>query len=126
MLGWLIGPAFRAYPFGPEAGLEAGMALTGRLVDRGLNIVIFPEGARTPDGRIHEFQPGVGLLARELRVPVVPVRIRGMHEVLPYPRFVVPARLGRASVAFGEPLRAAPGDDPKAFAARLQRAVEAL
>ncbi|MBI4424508.1 MAG: AMP-binding protein, partial [Elusimicrobia bacterium] len=126
LLGWAIGLAFRSYPFGPGAGTEAGLALAGRLVDRGASILIFPEGGRTPDGRIHVFQGGVGVLARELGLPVVPVRIRGMRGILPPPRYFVPRRLGRASVAFGEPIHVGREADPRAAAAEIQRAVEAL
>lgn len=125
LVGWLIGPAVRAYPFGPEAGMEAGLELTGRLADRGLNIVLFPEGARTRDGRMQAFRPGVGVLSKELGLPVVPVLIRGMRELVPAPR-LLPRRRGRVTVRFGAALRAAPDAAPEEFTAQVRRSVERL
>jgi 1-acyl-sn-glycerol-3-phosphate acyltransferase len=71
--------------------------------------------------------PGAGVLAREMDVPVVPVAITGMHELLPYPRFVIPKKLGGpVRVAFGEPLWLADEPTNESAAAALRRAVEAL
>jgi long-chain acyl-CoA synthetase len=54
-------------------------------------------------GEILAFQPGVGMLGSRLNVPVVPVRLRGLDRVL-HPTWRM-ARPGRATVAFGLPLR---------------------
>ncbi len=55
-----------------------------RLVRAGGRIIIFPEGARSPDGQIHEAMPGIGLIIGKLAgVPVQPLRIKGAFECLP-------------------------------------------
>ncbi len=46
-------------------------------------LLVFPEGSRSIGGRLQPFKPGVGLLALELGVPVVPAHIRGTYEALP-------------------------------------------
>ncbi len=55
-----------------------------RLVKGGGRIVIFPEGSRCPDGKMHEAMPGIGLiLSRLAGVPVQPIRIEGAYDCLP-------------------------------------------
>ena len=55
-----------------------------RLVKGGGRIVIFPEGARCPDGAIHDAMPGIGLIISKLEgVPVQPIRIEGAYDCLP-------------------------------------------
>ena len=52
-------------------------------VRRGTAVFIFPEGGRSPDGRLREFRAGAFLLAIKAETPVVPVTIRGTHAALP-------------------------------------------
>ncbi len=55
-----------------------------RTVKEGGRILIFPEGSRTPDGKMHEAMPGIGLiLGRLVGVPVIPIRIEGAYDCLP-------------------------------------------
>jgi 1-acyl-sn-glycerol-3-phosphate acyltransferase len=51
-------------------------------VQRGHSLLLFPEGTRTLDGRVGPFSPGVFRIARELEIPIVPVAITGMFEVM--------------------------------------------
>jgi len=70
---------------------------------QGWSLLLFPEGTRSPSGEIGPFKRGVGLLAVELGVPVVPVCLDGLARVLPKGRW--PPRPGRVTVRFGAPLR---------------------
>jgi 1-acyl-sn-glycerol-3-phosphate acyltransferase len=54
-----------------------------RTLKRGMPLVIFPEGGRTPDGHIQPFLAGAFFLAIKAQVDVVPIALRGMHELLP-------------------------------------------
>ncbi len=55
-----------------------------RTVKNGGRVVIFPEGARCPDGQIHDAMPGIGLILAKLKgVPVQPIRIEGAYDCLP-------------------------------------------
>jgi 1-acyl-sn-glycerol-3-phosphate acyltransferase len=51
------------------------------LLKNGHGVVIFPEGARSPDGAIHEARAGIGLLACRSSVPVIPIRLFGTYEI---------------------------------------------
>jgi 1-acyl-sn-glycerol-3-phosphate acyltransferase len=63
---------------------------------------IFPEGTRSPDGRLYRGKTGVARMALEARVPVIPVAIFGTFELMPYDRKVPKA--GRVELRFGKPL----------------------
>lgn len=54
-----------------------------RTLQGGTSVVIFPEGARTHDGRIAKFNRGGFALADELQLPVVPLTINGSFDVMP-------------------------------------------
>lgn len=49
----------------------------------GMSVVVFPEGSRTPDGRMHRFKRGAYTLATEFNLPVVPLTIDGAYDVMP-------------------------------------------
>ncbi|CAI5947599.1 unnamed protein product, partial [Closterium sp. NIES-64] len=65
-------------------------------------VLIFPEGTRSLTGSLQPFKSGVGLLAEQLDVPVVPVCVKGTFEALPKGR-TIPLRR-RVTVEFGRPL----------------------
>jgi len=52
-------------------------------VRQGASVMVFPEGTRSPDGRIHSFKKGGFTLALKAGVPIVPISIRGSRDVLP-------------------------------------------
>ena len=106
-----------------EAGARGALSYAGELASEGWSILIFPEGKRTEHGEVAPFQPGVGMLASRLRIPVLPVRLEGLERVLHRSaKFATP---GPAKVTFGKPLRF-DGDDYAAIAKQIQRAVDAL
>ena len=62
-----------------------------RVVKNGGAVLIFPEGTRSPDGKLQPAQPGIGMIAAKTRAPIVPVWIRGSFEALPkHCRFPTP------------------------------------
>ena len=124
LLYYLAVSIFHGFPLPQrEAGTRATLRHVGALVDAGWSILIFPEGRRSADGRIGPFLAGVGLLASGLGVPVVPVRLEGIHQVLPAGARRI--RPGRVSVSFGRPVRHE--DESHAeFALRIERAVRDL
>jgi len=125
LLYWLVVLFFDGFPVPQsEVGARQSMRYIGDLISNDWSILFFPEGERTEAGEIHPFQPGIGLLARELQVPIVPIRLRGVDKVLhrnarwPHP--------GRVEVAFGSPLIKFEGEDYIELAKRVESAVKAL
>ncbi len=103
---------------GPRAAQDTLEAALG-LLREGQLFGIYPEGTRSPDGRLYRGRPGVGWLALKSGLPVIPVALSGTRKVLP-PGHVVP-RPGRIGVTIGAPLAIAPDlfDQPPAKARRL-------
>ncbi|MHB8121246.1 MAG: AMP-binding protein [Desulfuromonadaceae bacterium] len=93
---------FNLFPLPQTQGFSGSLKFMGRLADDGINILIFPEGGHSRDGRMQPFQLGLGLMVKELGVPVVPIRISGTDQVLP-PDAGFPVR-GPVTVTFGAPL----------------------
>jgi 1-acyl-sn-glycerol-3-phosphate acyltransferase len=102
-----------------------------RLLDQRWNILFFPEGTRSRDGRIGPMRLGAARLATEQRVPLVPVYVEGTHRAMPpgqaWPRRL-PGRLWRRrhtiTVSFGDPIQPAPRCDPTHVMTRLRAFME--
>jgi long-chain acyl-CoA synthetase len=94
---------FNAFPLPQrEAGTRQTLRYIGSLLTSGFSVLIFPEGRRTDDGEIGRFQPGVGMAAARLQVPVIPVRLDGLDRILHH-KWKFPKR-GNARVRFGRPM----------------------
>jgi len=70
---------------------------------QGKLVGIFPEGTRSPNGRLYRGKTGVARMALEARVPIIPVAIVGTFEAMPYDRKT--PKPGKVELRFGEPLR---------------------
>jgi long-chain acyl-CoA synthetase len=115
---------FNAFPLPQrEAGARQTLRYIGELLADGTSVLIFPEGRRSEDGQIDHFRPGIGMIGSRLGVPIVPVRLDGVHKVLPVGWRM--ARPGRVQVRFGAPLRLV-GDDYEALAKQVEAAVRGL
>lgn len=68
----------------------------------GKSLAVFPEGTRTPDGRLQEFKHGAFKIAMRAGVPIVPVAIRGTFKLLP--KTTLAPRPGRVDVIIGMPI----------------------
>jgi long-chain acyl-CoA synthetase len=90
-------------------------------------LIWFPEGERSPTGKLLPFRPGIGLLLARFPRPVVPVSIRGTREALPRGGWLIRSR--PVTVTFGDPVEparlVAPGAPPEEAARRIVQALEA-
>ena len=110
---------FNVFSLPRQSGFRQSFAYAGEAVDRGFSILIFPEGTETKDGQIQPFKAGIGLLVSGLRVPIVPVMLRGLFEVKQRgQRFVKP---GTVSVTFGEPIEFTAGESAVEITSELDR-----
>jgi 1-acyl-sn-glycerol-3-phosphate acyltransferase len=74
-----------------------------RVVRNGGAVLIFPEGTRSPDGKLQPAQPGIGMIVAKTGAPVVPVNISGSYEA--FPRGSSCPRLEPVTVSIGPALR---------------------
>ncbi len=77
---WLVTALFNVFPLPRLRGFQRSFAFAGEAMDRGYSVLIFPEGTRSRDGKFHAFRGGIGLLAGESGVPVVPVALIGLGD----------------------------------------------
>lgn len=94
---------YNIYLFGREKGFKRSLEYTGELLDRDWNILFFPEGRHSKNGRLQPFMKGIGLIVKEMRVPVVPVKHFGLENVMKgdeyFPKF------GKVLVKIGKPVK---------------------
>lgn len=119
----LVTALYNAFPLPRSAGFRRSFQHAGEALDRGYNVLVFPEGHRT-EGGLQPFRPGIGLLVRESNVPVVPVALAGLSELKARGRGWF--RSGALTVRVGEPIRFGPDDDPQAITDRLYQALKSM
>ena len=121
---FLVVSLFNVFPLPKTSGFRESFRFAGDLVDRGWSILVFPEGDLTPDGELQPFRAGIGLLAANLKIPVVPLRIDGAYEVREAHRLF--NRPGRIRVRIGKPVAFEPGVTPQEIAQVLEQSVAEL
>lgn len=98
----LITALFNVFPLPRSTGFRDSFAHMGKALDRGYNIMIFPEGHRS-GGVLDHFRPGIGLLVQDSDAEVLPVALRGLGELKQSGKRWF--RSGRLSVRVGEPMK---------------------
>ncbi len=120
----LIALIFNGFPIPQtESGTRESIRYMGELAEEGWSILIFPEGERSLTGEIGRFLPGVGMIASRLRLPVVPIRLRGVDRVLP--RSAKWPHPGPVEVRVGAPIYLQ-GESYSTLTKQVEEAVRAL
>ncbi|HVJ09180.1 MAG TPA: AMP-binding protein [Acidisarcina sp.] len=120
---WLLTALFNVFPL-PRLSVRRSFAHAGEALDRGYSVLIFPEGQRSPDGRLQAFRAGIGLLAQESRVPILPVALKGLAELKV--GTVSWFRSGRLVIHVGTVLPFAEAADPVSLTHALEDVVSRL
>ncbi|MBK8463642.1 MAG: 1-acyl-sn-glycerol-3-phosphate acyltransferase [Nigerium sp.] len=116
---------FNAYPV-DRGGMKGHAGLSGRLLDDGVPLLIFPEGTRSRTGAMAKFKAGVAALSIQHGVPVLPMALVGAYAAMPYgQKLPVPGRPD-VHIVFGHPLRALPRETVPRFTERLYNQVVEL
>lgn len=106
---WIF-PRLNVTPIDQDRAGMSGLKTMIRLLAAGQRVLIFPEGSRSPDGKPQPAAGGAGLVVAKSRAPVVPIRLFGAYEALPYgaarPRPIT------TTAVIGEPLLFDPDDFP--------------
>ena len=122
---WLTELFFNAFPV--DRGAVNPRSVSARsLLERGVPLLVFPEGTRSHNGEMGHFKQGAASLAIAAEVPCLPVALIGAS--IAHPRgssWPKPGRLP-VGVVFGAPLYAEPGETAMAFTARIRASVERM
>ena len=105
----IVGIAFRLAKFVPvdRENRDAALASVKQAVEyirEGFSFLVYPEGTRSPDGRLRRFKKGSFAVAIEAGIPVVPVACSGAHRIMKKNSWIV--RPGKVTVRFGKPIDA--------------------
>jgi long-chain acyl-CoA synthetase len=79
---WLVTALFNVFPLPRLRGFKRSFAHAGEALDRGYSVMVFPEGTRSHGKPMAHFRSGIGVLAANSRVPVLPVALVGMDKLL--------------------------------------------
>ena len=116
---------FNAYPI-DRGGMRAHQGMSGRLLDSGVPLLIFPEGSRSRTGAMAKFRSGVAALSIQHNVPILPIALVGAYAAMPYGQNLpVPGR-PPVHIVFGNPQKALPGESAARYSERMYNKVVEL
>jgi long-chain acyl-CoA synthetase len=123
---WLATLLFNVFPLPQFSGFRESFRFAGESVNRGYSVLVFPEGEvnNSKDGRMAPFQSGIGLLAENLGISIVPMRLDGIWQMKREHRRL--AHFGEITVRIGAPVTFPPGTSPDEVARSLESLVRSL
>jgi len=123
---FLVTALFNVFPLPKFSGVRQSFRFAGESVDRGYSVLIFPEGVvnNSADGRMAPFQSGIGLLAENLALPIIPMRLDGVWQMKKEHRRL--ARLGEIAVHIGAPVTFPPNTPAEEITRQLLSIVSSL
>jgi 1-acyl-sn-glycerol-3-phosphate acyltransferase len=127
ILRWLL-PKLNVIPVDIEGKDRSALKALIRILRAGECALVFPEGARTPDGNIQPALPGLGLVIAKTRAPIVPMRIFGAFDAWPIGGKI--HLWGKITIVVGEPIYFPEADfrsrDRSVYAGTSQRVMDAI
>jgi len=121
---WLVTALYNVFPLPRRRDFQRSFAHAGEALDRGYNVLVFPEGTRSEAGELARFRPGIGMLVKQAHAPVLPVALVGLGELKAKGRGWF--RSGKLEIRIGEPLRFGALDAEGTITETLHSAVAAL
>lgn len=120
---WLITALFNVFPLPQHSGFRESFRFAGESADRGYSLLVFPEGEvnNSDDGQMTPFHNGIGLLAQNLRLSIVPMRLDGVWQMKRERRRL--ARSGEITVRIGTPVTFPMASTPEEIARTLEEKV---
>ena len=117
----LVAFFFNVFAMPQHGDFRRSFAFAGEMMDRGFSVLVFPEGRRSPDGQLHSFRAGIGLLAKQVDVPIIPVRIDGVYELKQQGKHLAPP--GAITINIGVPLQFSLQDSAEQITRELEARV---
>lgn len=107
----------------PRAAVKTMTSAAETIRSKNISILIFPEGGRSDDGKLHPFKDGAAYIAIKAGVPLVPIAIKGTREVLPMHSATF--RRGKVTLTVGDPI-CTTGLDRKILTEKARQSIVAM
>jgi acyl carrier protein len=119
------------FPFDKKEKIKASLELTGEFLDKGFSVLLAPEGTFSKDGKLMEFKKGIGFMAVEMQVPVVPIKIDPSYREIFPPMgqlFIenLPKKRKKIWIKIGKPMNFARNVSYEDASKKMHQALEAL
>lgn len=123
----LIEIAFNSFPIqrGEQENIKQGLDNIGQMLDAGYSVVLFPEGRMSQNGKLQDLRRGAGLIATEMDAYIVPVKITGTNDIVPYDKVFFTKR-GTVNVKFGKPIKFKHSDSYALAIEEIHKAMQEL
>lgn len=118
---------YNSFPFPRKEheNIKQGLESMGTLLDQGFSVVVYPEGTMSKTGQLLPLKPGAGLIGTTMHATIIPIKIIGLQDVVPYGKFL-PRKRGTVKIIFGAPISAKLTDDHAAITAKIAAALKEL
>lgn len=113
------------FPFPKQKGFKRNIEYAGELLDKGWNILFFPEGEHSKTGKLQPFRAGIGWLAKEMRCPIVPIKHLGMEKIMAGDEHQLP-KFGRVAIKIGKPVKLDYTKSIPALTSEIQEIIEKM
>ena len=124
-LAFIVRFCFAGFNLARSEPYLPSLEYVGQMVDKGWNVVLSPEGRLSTNGRLQPFKSGIGLLAVNLGIPVVPMKTIGLSGTVPL-HAKWPKKRSRVTVRIGQPVSFGPHTDYDEATETLRRLLESL
>lgn len=124
-LAFVIRLCFAGFNLSRKEPYMPSLEYVGQMIDAGWSVVLSPEGSLSKTGELQPFKSGVGLLAVELGVPIVPIKTVGLSGTVPL-HAKWPKKHSKVVVHIGQPATFGPGERYDEVASRLHHIMEML
>jgi 1-acyl-sn-glycerol-3-phosphate acyltransferase len=108
-----------------RTSIKQSLEFTGEIIDMGYSLALSPEGTRSLNGKMNPFKPGIGLIVSETGLPVLPVKIGGLYEILPKGA-LFPKKRGDVTLKFGKVIKFKKSDSAIFITNELERIIRSM
>jgi len=95
---------FNAFAFSRKENVKQSLSDFGEIINRGSNVLIYPEGTRSRTGKLLDFKAGIGIMAWNVNVPIIPIKLSGLYNIMPVGK-TFPNFGKRVTLVIGKPLK---------------------
>ena len=125
VLSLIVRFGFAGFYFSRHEPYMPSLEYVGKMIDQGWSVVLAPEGRLSTNGKLQPFKSGIGLLAVNLGVPIIPMKTFGLSGTVPL-HAKWPKKHSRVTVRIGQPVSFPPDTSYDQATAKLQKIMEDL